>query len=301
MESRFCQECGAPLNEGAKFCDKCGSPIAQDNKEEITEKVEEKESANGNKAAQIVIATPDTVVTKNKGKDNKTEKKSNSFVGVLIAALILIALIFAILIKTNVITLNLGKNETSLTQQETSSETQSETSTTQTTTESTTETTTAATTTTTANSIASEIQTPEDTQRFLTGMTLGEIKERYAGYNWFPIPGGASVVEPMYSDGTTAENCALFEGDPATFPDRRSFGIYVYKDGANVFGETKIGDSIEQFKKANDPNSIEIAYDEESESYICTAEIIGVRGYRVQMYVSDSQGSKIEIAYITMM
>ncbi len=80
-ESRFCSECGAPLEEGAQFCGKCGAPVS-DHRGKI-QSVPEPEPAR---------EKPQETRENDKGSDKK-ENNSSKYVGLI--ALIILLLVIA--------------------------------------------------------------------------------------------------------------------------------------------------------------------------------------------------------------
>lgn len=283
-DKRFCGKCGAELGEGVKFCSNCGAAAGEQQTVET---------------AQTPAYTPIPIqVAGQAAPVPAVSGKKSGKTAVLITALSLItvfAVTLAVLFGTGI--LRTGKTSDVPVAEQTQpvsvsdeSEAESET---QTTVQPTAE-------PTTVSQTSEEKITFESAQIFLGGITLNEIKQKYSSYNELGIGGGVVAIEPVFSDGTKSDYCAVFEGYSLINPSEgKSLAIYVYKKGVRFFGNSKIGDSVEEFKLANSPDNIEIFYNEEESCYYCTAEFGGASSYRVTMWVSDSQGSEICDAYIT--
>ena len=269
MGNKFCGSCGAPLPENAKFCNNCGAPVTLNQAEAPVSPAP---------AANPVQPQPAVI--------NAQKKKSAVPIIIIIVLLVIVALLIGVLIKTNVISFNLGKKETvPPSEQITETEQESESET--------------ATETTTATQLSYEKQTDEDVSQFFYGMSFDDLKQRYKTIDSFGIRGGGIAHQPVYPDGTKAPYCAVFDADPEYSPDARTIGYYIYEKGTPIFYNAKLGDSVEEFKQDANPTTIEIFYDEGDGGYFCVAELIGARAWKIQMAVSDAQGSEILDAFVT--
>lgn len=102
---RFCEECGAELEEGAVFCENCGAKV-ENSVEEVTETKVEVETEE--------VETPEETVVQNVQESSKS-KGNKALVGSLIAVIAVLVIGIGALFATGVINFS-GKKEVSNTQ-----------------------------------------------------------------------------------------------------------------------------------------------------------------------------------------